>query len=70
MLPGLLSYGDHVTIRQLLNHTGGVPDYAATVSGTLDRFGQGRFRAWTPQELVAPGGRPATELPASPASRT
>jgi hypothetical protein len=53
MLPGLLSYGDHVTIRQLLNHTGGVPDYAATVSGTLDRFGQGRFRAWTPQELVA-----------------
>jgi D-alanyl-D-alanine carboxypeptidase len=46
-------YGDHVTIRQLLNHTGGVPDYAAIVSVTMDGFGQGRFRAWAPQELVA-----------------
>jgi D-alanyl-D-alanine carboxypeptidase len=52
-LPELLPYGDHVTIRQLLNHTGGVPDYAPIVSRTMDGSGQGRFRAWTPQELVA-----------------
>jgi D-alanyl-D-alanine carboxypeptidase len=53
-LPGILPYGDQVTIEQLLRHTGGVPDYApellvALLSGPR----QARFRVWTPQELVA-----------------
>jgi D-alanyl-D-alanine carboxypeptidase len=52
-LPGILPYGDQVTIRQLLNHTSGVPDYEATVLPTLYGSFQGRFRVWTPRELVA-----------------
>jgi D-alanyl-D-alanine carboxypeptidase len=52
-LPGILPYGDQVTIRQLLNHTGGVPDYEALVLPQLYQSKQGRFRSWTPQELVA-----------------
>jgi D-alanyl-D-alanine carboxypeptidase len=51
-LPGILPYGDQVSVRQLLNHTSGVPDSDVPL---LTLFGsrQGRFRAWTPQELVA-----------------
>jgi D-alanyl-D-alanine carboxypeptidase len=51
-LPGILPYGDQVTIRQLLNHTSGVPDYVAEPLLTLYGSWQGRFRRWTPQELV------------------
>jgi D-alanyl-D-alanine carboxypeptidase len=52
-LPGILAYGDQVSIRQLLNHTSGVPEYL--VVPLLELYGseQGRFRSWTPQELVA-----------------
>jgi D-alanyl-D-alanine carboxypeptidase len=51
-LPGILPYGDRVTIRQLLNHTSGVPDYAPMPILALYGSWQARFRAWTPQELV------------------
>jgi D-alanyl-D-alanine carboxypeptidase len=51
-LPGILTYGDRVTVRQLLNHTSGVPDYAPEMVNTLLSGAQSRFRAWTPQELV------------------
>ena len=51
-LPGILPYGDRVTIRQLLNHTSGVPDYFFAVLPTLYGSWQGRFRSWTPQQLV------------------
>jgi D-alanyl-D-alanine carboxypeptidase len=52
-LPGILAYGDQVTVRQLLNHTGGVPDYEALVLPQLYESKRGRFRSWTPRELVA-----------------
>jgi D-alanyl-D-alanine carboxypeptidase len=52
-LPGILPYGDQVTIRQLLNHTSGVPDYVVEPILTLYGSWPGRFRSWTPQELVA-----------------
>jgi D-alanyl-D-alanine carboxypeptidase len=52
-LPGILPYADQVTVRQLLNHTSGVPDYESIVLPTLYGSLQGRLRAWTPQELVA-----------------
>jgi D-alanyl-D-alanine carboxypeptidase len=51
-LPGILPYGGQVTIRQLLNHTSGVPDYAPMPILALYGSWQARFRAWTPQELV------------------
>ena len=47
--PGL----DGVTVRQLLNHTAGLPDYSAV----QEEFGQGllrdRNRRWTARELLA-----------------
>jgi D-alanyl-D-alanine carboxypeptidase len=52
-LPGILAYGDQVTVRQLLDHTSGVPDYEAIGLRTLYGSRPGRFRVWTPQELVA-----------------
>jgi D-alanyl-D-alanine carboxypeptidase len=52
-LPGIVPYGDQVTIRQLLNHTSGVPDYTLEPLVRLYTFKQARFRVWTPRELVA-----------------
>jgi D-alanyl-D-alanine carboxypeptidase len=52
-LPGILPYGDQVSIRQLLNHTSGVPDNALEPLVVLYTVPDGRSRAWTPRELVA-----------------
>jgi D-alanyl-D-alanine carboxypeptidase len=52
-LPGILPYGDQVTIRQLLNHTSGVPDYTLEPIVRLYTFPHARFRVWTPRQLVA-----------------
>jgi D-alanyl-D-alanine carboxypeptidase len=52
-LPGILPYGDQVSIRQLLNHTSGVPEYLLVPLLELYASRQGRFRSWTPRELVA-----------------
>jgi D-alanyl-D-alanine carboxypeptidase len=52
-LPGILPYGDQVTIRHLLSHTSGVPDYVVEPLVQLYTSPQGRFRAWRPRELVA-----------------
>ena len=51
-LPSILPYGHTVTIRQLLNHTGGVPDYPQAFWDHLLNGVEGRFRSWTPRELV------------------
>jgi D-alanyl-D-alanine carboxypeptidase len=49
-LPGVLPYGDAVTIRQLLQHTGGVPDYVddALINNVLED----PAREWTPDEIL------------------
>jgi D-alanyl-D-alanine carboxypeptidase len=52
-LPGILPYGEQVTLRQLLNHTGGVPHNWAAVEQELYRSPGGRSRDWSPRELVA-----------------
>jgi D-alanyl-D-alanine carboxypeptidase len=52
-LPGILPYGDQVTVRQLLNHTSGVPEYVAGPYIRLYTDPQEQFRAWAPRELVA-----------------
>jgi D-alanyl-D-alanine carboxypeptidase len=50
-LPGILPYGDHVTLRQLLSLTSGIPDNQEAVDA---EFLKGNMtRSWTPRELVA-----------------
>src|SRR4029450_3663671 len=51
-LPGILPYGDQVTIEQLLRHTSGVPDYTPPVFLSLYGSRQGRFRSLTPHDVV------------------
>jgi D-alanyl-D-alanine carboxypeptidase len=63
-LPGILPYGDRVSLRQLLNHTGGVPHRTTTLMQALYASPQGRLRAWTPRALVA---MVADQPPAFPA---
>jgi D-alanyl-D-alanine carboxypeptidase len=49
-LPGLLANGGQITVRQLLNHTSGLPDY----TGDPELFaGIRQNRLWEPRELVA-----------------
>src|SRR3954454_625489 len=52
-LPGLVPGGADITIRQLLNHTSGLGDYAddTFVRRVLDAPG----RVWAPKELIAVG---------------
>jgi D-alanyl-D-alanine carboxypeptidase len=61
-LPGVLSYGRNVTVRELLNHTSGVPDYVEVPLTGLYRGV--RFRSWSPSELVALVARLPQEFPA------
>jgi D-alanyl-D-alanine carboxypeptidase len=50
-LPGILPYGERVTVRQLLNLTSGVPDNQGPVEA---EFLKGNMtRSWSPRELVA-----------------
>jgi D-alanyl-D-alanine carboxypeptidase len=50
-LPGILPYGGEITVRQLLNHTAGVPEYALIPRD--EAYRGNRFQSWTPRELVA-----------------
>jgi D-alanyl-D-alanine carboxypeptidase len=55
-LPGLVPGGGAITVRQLLNHTSGLADYAPDEDDTfIRRVLADRHRAWTPHELVAIG---------------
>ena len=52
-LPGILPYGDQVTIRELLSHTSGVPDYTLEplvrlYTFPLDGFVPGGRESWSP----------------------
>lgn len=62
-LPGLLANGHDITVRQLLNHTSGLPDYV----NDPDLFaGIVQNRIWNPRELVGLAERqPPTSKPGS-----
>jgi D-alanyl-D-alanine carboxypeptidase len=57
-LPGLIrgkgNDGRKITVRQLLQHTSGLPEYtdAMTSLGTVEGFRKTRLRTWTSPELV------------------
>ena len=55
-LPGLVPNGGQITVRQLLNHTSGLADYAPDEDETfIRRVLADRRKAWQPRELVAIG---------------
>ncbi|MFI9201834.1 serine hydrolase domain-containing protein [Streptomyces sp. NPDC053048] len=56
-LPGLLPYTEQITLRQLLNHTSGVPNYfdqlyPGTGDKELEELERNRFRYFPPRELI------------------
>ncbi|MYW02470.1 serine hydrolase [Streptomyces sp. SID3343] len=52
-MPGVVPGGDRITVRQLLNHTSGVPDYRQTLPmPPTPEFEADRFRTWTATELI------------------
>ncbi|GCD98585.1 serine hydrolase domain-containing protein [Embleya hyalina] len=52
-LPGVVPGGDRITVRQLLNHTSGVPDYRGTLPmPPTPEFEADRFRTWSATELI------------------
>jgi len=56
-VPGLVPGGAGITIRQLLNHTSGLYDYAD--DAFVGRVLADRARVWTPRDLIAIGTRRA-----------
>ncbi|MEE1750972.1 serine hydrolase domain-containing protein [Streptomyces sp. SP18CS02] len=53
-LPGVLPYRETITLRQLLNHTSGIPDYFDELypTGSDAELEKNRFRHHTPRELI------------------
>ncbi|MFI6603593.1 serine hydrolase domain-containing protein [Nonomuraea sp. NPDC050536] len=52
-LPGLVPGGEHITVRQLLNHTSHLYDYMSEPGYSTNRWrGEARFRSYQPRELL------------------
>jgi D-alanyl-D-alanine carboxypeptidase len=60
-LPGLLPNGAAINVRQLLNHTSGLPDYLT--DGFAEQAHREPERVWTPQELIASALQRPTRAP-------
>jgi D-alanyl-D-alanine carboxypeptidase len=52
-LPGVLPYADGVTLRQLLNMTGGIPDYVPAFEATVVKDLHAAARSRSPRDLIA-----------------
>ncbi|MGV9348672.1 serine hydrolase domain-containing protein [Streptomyces spiralis] len=67
-LPGVVPNGQHITVRNLLNHTSGLYDYRLTLQmPPAPEFLDNRWRTWTAPELVqrAVANAPSFEPPGS-----
>lgn len=67
-LPGAVPNGHRITVRQLLNHTSGVPDYRPTLPmPPSPAFLDNRLRTWSATELLqrAVANPPTSEPPGS-----
>ncbi|GAA1401969.1 serine hydrolase domain-containing protein [Kitasatospora putterlickiae] len=56
LLPGAVPGGAAITVRQLLNHTSGLFDYTDDPAVQVDTetwLREGRWRSWTPRQLLA-----------------
>jgi D-alanyl-D-alanine carboxypeptidase len=52
-LPGVVPGGDGISVRQVLDHTSGLYDYAHERDWSTNRWrGEARFRTYRPQELL------------------
>ncbi|MFE5873215.1 serine hydrolase domain-containing protein [Streptomyces roseifaciens] len=67
-LPGVLPYKEPITLRQLLNHTSGIPDYFDDLytTGSLEEHQKNRFRYFAPQSLIRNAVKRPLADPASP----
>lgn len=64
-LPGLVPGGERITVRQLLSHTSGLPEYMT--GGFVGRVRRAPERVYTPEELVAEAlARPRLFAPGAP----
>ncbi len=63
-LPGAVPNGTAITLRQLLNHTSGLPNYTANGS-FLSAFSANRRRIWSPLELLGYASGPLEFAPGS-----
>lgn len=57
LIPGVLPYEDPITVRQLLNHTSGVPDYfvdlyPSLAEGSADDVEANKLDQYTPAEII------------------
>lgn len=66
-LPGLLPGGNRIVVRQLLQHTSGLPDYLS--DEMVRRARRNPAHVWSPQELVAEALRRAPRFPAGVSQR-
>lgn len=50
--PGIVPYANHLSIRHLLSHTSGMPDYVPSILHALHGSEHRRLHTWTPRELI------------------
>ncbi|MEU1489607.1 serine hydrolase domain-containing protein [Streptomyces sp. NPDC005776] len=68
-LPGAVGAGDLITVRQLLQHTSGIPEVLPQIASlnSADGYRAERFRTYAPEELAGLAMRRSDDVPAEAA---